>query len=143
MEPELAPSEAGVYPEAVLSHPGRQIGMDLGQKPHLLVGEGSRTVIGQAGVGSGEATMVGTGKGCPEVDAPQPPSLFKEPQQPADLCHWLVEEEVKSRTLLPVAQSGHLRDGMSWSAWPRVVLPVNVCLELLAPAHAEGFLGTD
>lgn len=87
--------------------------------------------------------MVGTRMGCPEVNAPLPPSLFKELQQPADLCHWLVEEEVKSRTLLPVAQSWHLRDGMSWSAWPRVVLPLNVYPELPGPAHAEGFIGVD
>lgn len=60
--------------------------------------------------------MVGTGKG-PETSAPHLHPLYssllicEEPQQPADLCHWQVEE-VESRTLLPLALLGHWRDGM-------------------------------
>lgn len=104
--------------------------MHSGQKVHLFGERALQISLVKLGYGVG-GHSVGSGKGCPNLLPPE--SVLEEPQQSADLCHWLVEEDVKSRTLFPVALLGHLRDGVSWSARPSAVRPVNVCPELPAP----------
>lgn len=111
--------------------------MDSGQKLHLLGGRALQISLVKLGYGVG-GHSVGSGQGCPNLLPPLfqlPESVLEEaPPQSAELCHWLVEEDVKSRTLLPVALLGHLRDGVSWSARPSAVRPLTFAQNFLHQA---------